>query len=110
MNAGVFNSSFAPTAGTTLEATLASHIRTARKRRAWTQSDLARESGVHLNTISQIERQEGDPRLSTLKALLTVLDINLAVMSHINPQPSQADPTQPDVPAFLRGANERVGE
>jgi transcriptional regulator with XRE-family HTH domain len=106
MNAATSTPLFVPTVGTTLEATLANHIRLARKRRAWTQSDLARESGVHLNTISQIERQEGDPRLSTVKALLTVLDINLVVMSHINPPRAAAETALSEVPAFLRGPSE----
>jgi ribosome-binding protein aMBF1 (putative translation factor) len=106
MSSGVSTPFFVPTAGATLDATLASHIRSARKRRGWTQSDLARESGVHLNTISQVERHEGDPRLSTVRALMQVLDIKLMVVSEIHPPGKPSAPAKADVPPFLRPSGE----
>jgi transcriptional regulator with XRE-family HTH domain len=54
-------------------------LRAARKRAGWSQTELATRSGVHLNTVSQVERGSADPRLSTLQALGATLGLNLRV-------------------------------
>lgn len=49
-----------------------------RKLKGLNQFDLASEAGKMINTISNIERGIADPRLSTLLAIMNVLDISLA--------------------------------
>ena len=84
-------------------------LREARKRMGWSQSELAERSGVHLNTVSQVERGGADPRLSTLLALGHTLGVELNVS--INGMPPSDGSTQvgalpqplgSDIPAFLR--------
>lgn len=47
-----------------------------RKLKGLNQFDLASEAGKMINTISNIERGIADPRLSTLLAIMDVLDIS----------------------------------
>lgn len=47
----------------------AEQIRAARALLNWKQSDLARESGLSLPSINNIERQIGSPRIDTLRAI-----------------------------------------
>jgi transcriptional regulator with XRE-family HTH domain len=84
-------------------------LRAARKRAGWSQTELAQRSGVHLNTVSQVERGSADPRLSTLQALGAILGLSLRVDLAFpsiastgvqTPQPSS------DVPAFLQKRSE----
>ena len=49
-----------------------------RKQKGLNQFDLAAESGKMVNTISNIERGLADPRLSTLLAIMDVLQISFA--------------------------------
>lgn len=49
-------------------------IRAARGLLGWTQGQLAEESGLHLNAISNIEKELGEPRTSTLERIQTVLE------------------------------------
>ncbi len=89
-------------------------LRAARKRAGWSQSELAQHSGVHLNTVSQVERGSADPRLSTLQALGNVLGLSLHVtvgnvpFSDLVFIPIEASPHEAavDVPAFLRKNSE----
>lgn len=81
-------------------------LRAARKRAGWSQSELAQKSGVHLNTVSQVERGSADPRLSTLQALGATLGLSLQVSALNMPVMSDtrqnADaPASSDLPAFL---------
>jgi transcriptional regulator with XRE-family HTH domain len=88
-------------------------LRAARKRVGWSQTELAQRSGVHLNTVSQVERGSADPRLSTLQALGAVLGVNLQVSVSAMPSARVAslisaanaqENTLPakDLPAFLQ--------
>jgi transcriptional regulator with XRE-family HTH domain len=84
-------------------------LRAARKRVGWSQSELAQRSGVHLNTVSQVERGSADPRLSTLQALGNTLGLSLHVQLMGLPVSTEAKPAHAlssDVPAFLRQASE----
>jgi transcriptional regulator with XRE-family HTH domain len=84
-------------------------LRAARKRAGWSQSELALKSGVHLNTVSQVERGSADPRLSTLQALGNTLGLSLHVQMMGLPVLTDAKPAQAlssDVPAFLRTPSE----
>ena len=52
-------------------------LRWARDRRAWTQEDLFRASGVQIVTISRIEnRRIGRPRQSTVRRLAAALGVD----------------------------------
>lgn len=51
----------------------AEQIKAARALLNWKQSDLARESGVSLPSINNIERNIGSPRLDTLQSIQTAL-------------------------------------
>lgn len=83
-------------------------LRAARKRALWSQTELAQRSGVHLNTVSQVERGSADPRLSTLQALGAALGLSLRVeainMPFLGSSVLPVDAVSPsgDVPAFLR--------
>ena len=60
--------------------TIGERLREARRRKVWTQEDLARESGVPVVTISRIEndRQEHQPRPSTIRRLAGALGVEPA--------------------------------
>jgi transcriptional regulator with XRE-family HTH domain len=80
-------------------------LRAARKRAGWSQTKLAQHSGVHLNTVSQVERGNADPRLSTLQALGASLGLSLRVDLSIPSGASGVVNTQEpgsDMPAFLQ--------
>ena len=48
-----------------------------RKALGWSQSELARRSGVHCTTISQIEGDKLKPYPSQLKKLADALDVKI---------------------------------
>jgi transcriptional regulator with XRE-family HTH domain len=52
-------------------------LRLWRRRRGWTQADLAREAGVHLETISGIEAGRHEPRPSTLQKLASAFGVEV---------------------------------
>jgi transcriptional regulator with XRE-family HTH domain len=84
-------------------------LRAARKRAGWSQTELAQRSGVHLNTVSQVERGSADPRLSTLQALGATLGLSLRVDLSFTSSASVSAQTQNpggDVPAFLQKQSE----
>jgi transcriptional regulator with XRE-family HTH domain len=57
--------------------TVDQRLKWARDRRAWTQVDLARESGVPVVTISRIEnRRIARPRQSTVRKLAEALGVD----------------------------------
>lgn len=53
-------------------------LREFRRRRGWSQKDLANESGVGQDTISSIETGTHEPRPSTLRKLAEALDVEVA--------------------------------
>jgi transcriptional regulator with XRE-family HTH domain len=53
-------------------------LREFRRRRGWSQKDLADESGVGQDTISGIESGRHEPRPSTLRKLADALDVEVA--------------------------------
>jgi transcriptional regulator with XRE-family HTH domain len=69
----------------TLNQTLGATVQAARKARGWTQTELAEQSGVHLNTVSAVERGQADPRLSSVSALLAPLGLQLGVQFALHP-------------------------
>ena len=60
-------------------ARLAQHIRTMRKRRRWTQQELADRAGVHRLVVTRLERGEGRFDLEVLERLAISLGVPLAV-------------------------------
>jgi transcriptional regulator with XRE-family HTH domain len=52
-----------------------SNLRAARKKRKWTQEDLAGRSGVQAGEISRMEAGKRDPQVSTVEKLAVALEI-----------------------------------
>lgn len=50
------------------------NLRVLRKKKGWTQQELANRSGIKLTHISTLESSESDPKLSTLSRLIEALD------------------------------------
>jgi transcriptional regulator with XRE-family HTH domain len=53
-------------------------LRNLRVRRALTQQELAERAGVGKNTVNRVERNEGEPHMSTLRKLAKALDVDPA--------------------------------
>jgi transcriptional regulator with XRE-family HTH domain len=53
-------------------------VKEIRRRKGWSQKDLAEESGVGQDTISGIESGRHEPRPSTLRKLADALDVQVA--------------------------------
>jgi transcriptional regulator with XRE-family HTH domain len=54
---------------------LAGRVRSERRRRRWTQQELADAADVSLGTVSNFERRKSDPQAAHLRAILRALDI-----------------------------------
>lgn len=63
-----------------LLATVGERIREGRRERAWTQADLARQSGVSLRFISQLEAGEGNISLGRLADVADALGLPFATL------------------------------
>lgn len=65
-------------------------LKSLRVQQGWTQRDLARESGVRQDTISDIEtRHRPNPRWSTVRALAEALGVSVyALMDESEPEAS----------------------
>ena len=59
-------------------AALGEAVRTTRSERGWSVEQLARESGLSVGIVSQIERGKGNPALSTMRNLADALGFELA--------------------------------
>jgi transcriptional regulator with XRE-family HTH domain len=66
-----------------------------RRRKGWSQRDLARETGVNADTISGIETGQHEPRPSTLRRLAEGLGIEVAdfFQEPVRPKVSAAPPS-----------------
>ena len=62
------------------EMALGEAVRAARKRLAWTQSELARVAAVQQKRVSAIENGTSSPRLDTILKVLAALDLDLDVV------------------------------
>jgi transcriptional regulator with XRE-family HTH domain len=51
-------------------------LKNLRVRRALTQQELADRAGIGKNTVNRIERNEGEPHMSTLRKLANALDVD----------------------------------
>jgi transcriptional regulator with XRE-family HTH domain len=65
-----------PSSGTS-QVALGVALRELRKEKKLTQEDLARRASVGVRVVAGIERGEGNPRWSTLEAILTAMKIDL---------------------------------
>ena len=73
---------------------LGRHIAAYRKRNKITQEKLAQKTHIIFNTISNIERGIGDPKLSTLMSIAEALNISLCELLDFTQNQSPApDPT-----------------
>jgi DNA-binding XRE family transcriptional regulator len=54
--------------------TTPAQIRAARALLDWTQADLAAKAGISPTSINTIEREKGDPKLSTVSAIRRALE------------------------------------
>ena len=85
------------------QADFSTAVRAARKRAGLSQTQLAHLSGVHLNTVSLLERGSADVRMSTMQALCTALNLNLHVQAVVPlAKPDFVPPQTFEMPAFLR--------
>lgn len=50
------------------------NLKRIRRDKGWTQSELANHCGIRLGQISKIERNETDPKLSTIYAIIKALE------------------------------------
>ncbi|EOA2565072.1 helix-turn-helix domain-containing protein, partial [Vibrio vulnificus] len=50
------------------------NLKRLRRDKGWTQGELADNCGIRLGQISKIERNETDPKLSTIYAITKALD------------------------------------
>ncbi|HGS4460846.1 TPA: helix-turn-helix domain-containing protein [Vibrio metschnikovii] len=50
------------------------NLKRIRRDKGWTQSELANNCGIRLGQISKIERNETDPKLSTIYAIMRALE------------------------------------
>lgn len=57
-----------------VEMAFGENLKRLRQDKGWTQGDLANRTGLRVATISQLERGEGDPKMSTLHKLLDALE------------------------------------
>ena len=70
-------------------------LKDARARRVITQIDLARQTGVGLRTIRQIEQTDFEPRLATARKLAAALGIRVEwLVFGIEPVPETAAPEE----------------
>ena len=60
-------------------AQIGSHIRRARKRHRWSQTELGQRSGLRQETISLIENGNPASRVDTILAVLAALDLEFRV-------------------------------
>lgn len=58
-------------------ATLATAVRSARKRKGWSQQELADDAQVSLGVVNNLERQKTRPQPGNLGAILRALDLEL---------------------------------
>lgn len=57
---------------------LAQNMRSARKKRGWSQEDLAHESGIHRTYISDLERAARNPTISIVEKIAAALGLTAA--------------------------------
>ena len=77
--------------GSGLSAQVARDVRTSRRRRGWTQADLARRAGVSRHVVGRIERDETHLDVDALQRIAVALGRRLEVRFGRDPQEEPAD-------------------
>ena len=57
---------------------MATRIKAARKKRGWSQEELAQKAGLSRTYLARLETARQDPTLSTLEKLAKALRVNVA--------------------------------
>ena len=81
-------------------------VKEIRRRKGWSQKDLAEESGVGQDTISGIESGRHEPRPSTLRKLAEALDVEVADFFR---EPGRTSPKGSAPLSFKAWLEERCG-
>lgn len=68
-----------------------------RERQGWSQEAEAIAAGLHRETVCELERCQGDPRLSTIVRLFYIHGFRFQVELRANPQPRIDGYNQPPV-------------
>lgn len=76
------------------------NLKRLRRDKGWTQSELAKSCGIRLGQISKIERNDTDPKLSTIYAITKALECT--------PNALLSDVSQTSLDALLAIAVERM--
>jgi transcriptional regulator with XRE-family HTH domain len=84
-------------------------VKEIRRRKGWSQKDLAEESGVGQDTISGIESGRHEPRPSTLRKLADALDVEVADFFREPAVPLAEAPREAGPLSFSRWLEERFG-
>lgn len=63
---------------------LATHLKTRRKQAGISQEELARQTGISLTLIRDIERKAANPTLSSLAKIADAFDISIAELLDFN--------------------------
>jgi transcriptional regulator with XRE-family HTH domain len=75
--------------------TMGQRLKAARGQRAITQIDLARQTGVGLRTIRQIEQTDFEPRIATARKLATALGVRVEwLVFGIEPKTETPEPKE----------------
>ena len=64
---------------------IGSFVRSERKRRGWTQQELADKAGVGLNFVYQLEKNKPTVQLSTTNQVLKTLGYRVGVLRNFDP-------------------------
>lgn len=64
---------------------IGSFVRSERKRRGWTQQELADKAGVGLNFVYQLEKNKPTVQLSTTNQVLKTLGYRVGVLRNFEP-------------------------
>ena len=76
------------------------NLKQLRQEKGWTQGDLSKASGVKLGHVSRLERDDTDPKLSTIYKLLEALDCS--------PDTLLMDENQVGISARMKAAFDRA--
>lgn len=80
---------------------LADAVRSARKRKHWSQEDLAERAGVTLGVVSNLERERSKPQLANRRAILRALSIDAGEVPEESEEEDPADSWPRDIEVLV---------
>ena len=86
-----------------IEAALAANVREWRRRRGWSQSELAARAGLSKGMLVQVEQAQTNPSIATLCKLANALGIALVKLVEVTDEPVVRRITPADVAWLWRG-------